>query len=73
MISHEEIKKLIEEAIPGAKVEVNSPDEKHYQATVTSSEFNGKSLVEQHQMVLDALKEALKERLHAISIKTRVE
>ena len=71
MISHEKIKQLIKEAIPDAEVEVISPDEKHYKAIVTSNQFKDKSLIEQHQMVLNALKEALKEELHAISIKTK--
>ena len=70
MIEHNEIIRLIKEAIPDAEVEVISPDNKHYRAIVKSSSFKDKSLIEQHQLVLKPLKEALKEELHAISIKT---
>ena len=68
----EQVKQIIKQAIPDAEIEVVTNDNKHYQASVTSNVFLGKSLVEQHQMVLSALKEALKDELHAIAIKTKV-
>jgi len=71
VITHDKLKQLILKAIPNAHIEVISPDNKHYKAIVTSKSFEGKSLIEQHQMVLQPLKEALKEELHAISIKTK--
>jgi len=68
----EQVKEIIKKAIPDADVEVVTDDNKHYQAYVTSKSFEGKSLVEQHQIVLNSLKEALKEEMHAIAIKTKV-
>ena len=43
----------------------------HLQVTVISSEFNGLSLVKQHQLVYSALKEELaSEAIHALALKT---
>ena len=43
----------------------------HLQVTVIASEFNGLSLVKQHQLVYSALKEELaSEAIHALALKT---
>ncbi|MCB1073039.1 MAG: BolA/IbaG family iron-sulfur metabolism protein [Chlamydiia bacterium] len=42
----------------------------HFDAIVISSLFSGKSLVEQHQMVMAPLKELFDSKLHALSLKT---
>ena len=68
----ENVKALIEAGIPGAKVEVTG-DGRHFEATVTSALFDGKSLIQQHRMVKDAVKAQIaSDELHALSIKTRV-
>ena len=41
-----------------------------FQALVVSSEFEGKSMVQQHQMVYKALAEGMREKIHALSLKT---
>ena len=48
-----EIEKYIKDAIPDAIVEIQdlAGDGNHYSATVTSTEFSGKSKIEQHKMV----------------------
>ena len=53
-----EIEKLIKEALPDAAVDIQdlAGDGNHYSATVTSSEFSGKSKIEQHKMVYNSLK-----------------
>ena len=53
-----EIEKLIKEAMPDAKIEIQdlAGDGNHYSATVTSSTFAGKSKIEQHKMVYNSLK-----------------
>ena len=38
--------------------------------TVISDQFAGKALLDQHQMIMDILKEKLKEEIHAVQIKT---
>lgn len=42
----------------------------HYQATVVSGAFSGKSRVEQHQLVYRALGELMAGPIHALALKT---
>ena len=65
----EEIKVMIENAMPGSMVIVEG-DGTHFQAIVVTSEFEGKGLLEQHQIVYKGIGEAMKDRIHALSLKT---
>ena len=71
-MSASEIEKLIREAFPDAEVTITdlAGDNDHYAAMVTSSAFKGKSRVQQHQMVYDALKGNMGGVLHALALKT---
>ena len=68
-----EIESLIKEAIPEAIVEIQdlAGDGNHYSATITSSQFSGKSKIEQHKMVYNSLKGRMGNELHALAIKTK--
>ena len=68
-----EIESLIKEAMPDAKIEIQdlAGDGNHYSATITSSEFVGKSKIEQHKMVYNSLKGRMGNELHALAIKTK--
>ena len=45
----------------------------HFNVTVRSNAFRGKTLIEQHQLVYGALRAALKDgRVHAVELKTIV-
>jgi stress-induced morphogen len=68
-----EIETLIKEALPDAKIEMQdlAGDGNHYSATITSSEFSGKSKIEQHKMVYSSLKGKMGNELHALAIKTK--
>ena len=68
----QQIKEMIQKALPGAQVTIDDPmgDGDHLQAVVVSELFRGKGLLEQHQMVYGALKDILKEQLHALALKT---
>ena len=68
-----EIEKLIKEALPDAFVDIQdlAGDGNHYSATVTSSQFSGKSKIEQHKIVYNALKGKMGNELHALAIKTK--
>ena len=70
-----EIKKYIKEALPDATVEIQdlAGDGNHYSATITSSQFSGKSKIEQHKMVYESLKGKMGNELHALMIKTKTE
>ena len=68
-----EIEKLIKQSIPDALVEIQdlAGDGNHYSATVSSSEFIGKSKIEQHKIVYASLKGKMGNELHALAIKTK--
>ncbi len=67
-----DIERLILERFPDAKIVIEdlAGDGDHYAASVESEEFRGKSRVQQHQMVYDALKGNMGEVLHALALKT---
>jgi stress-induced morphogen len=71
----QEIQQKIEQELPGSKVEVLDPrkDGVHLKAIVTYKGFSGKSLLEQHRMVYDTLREELKKEVHALALETRDE
>ena len=68
-----EIEKLIKEHLPDALVDIQdlAGDGNHYSATVSSSQFAGKSKIEQHKMVYNSLKGKMGNELHALAIKTK--
>ena len=68
-----EIESLIKETFSDAKVEIQdlAGDGNHYSATITSSQFAGKSKIEQHKMVYNSLKGKMGNELHALAIKTK--
>ena len=72
MITKAKVESLITNKLPDSKVIVeNLKGNDHLQVTVTSSMFNGLSLVKQHQLVYSALKEELaSEAIHALALKT---
>jgi stress-induced morphogen len=68
----EDIARMIKERFPDAEIRIEdlAGDGNHYAATVISEAFRGKSRVEQHQMVYDALKGNMGGVLHALALKT---
>ena len=72
MTTRYEVINLIKQKIADSEVFVeNLKGDDHLQVTVISSEFNGLSLVKQHQLVYSALKEELaSEAIHALALKT---
>ena len=73
MTTRSEVINLIKQKIADSEVFVeNLKGDDHLQVTVISSEFNGLSLVKQHQLVYSALKEELaSEAIHALALKTK--
>ena len=67
-----EISRLIKEAIPDADVVIEDlrGDGDHYAARVVSAAFVGKSRVQQHQMVYQALRGRMGDELHALALQT---
>ncbi|MCL6436802.1 MAG: BolA family transcriptional regulator [Leptolyngbyaceae cyanobacterium HOT.MB2.61] len=73
MVSPEQVEAMIKAEIPDAQVQVQdlTGGGDHYQVTVISSEFEGKGLVQQHQMVYGAVRQAMSsEAIHALALKT---
>lgn len=66
----QELKLLLEGAFPGAGVEVMSPDEVHFQATLVADDFAGKPTLARHRMVYAALGERMGGEVHALSLRT---
>ena len=67
-----EIERLIKDRIPDAEVTIRdlAGDGDHYAATVIAASFRGKSRVQQHQMVYEALKGQMGGTLHALALQT---
>lgn len=68
------IEQLIREALPDARVSIEDlrGDGDHYAAHVVSASFKGKSRVQQHQMVYQALRGRMGNELHALALQTSV-
>jgi stress-induced morphogen len=70
-----ELKRRIEEAIPGARAEVEdyTGGGDHFRATVTSSSFAGRSRIEQHRLVYQVFGDEIGGPIHALSLKTQTD
>jgi acid stress-induced BolA-like protein IbaG/YrbA len=69
MVTPESVKSGIEAGLACERVEVIG-DGQHFQATIVSSAFAGKSRVQRHQLVYKALGERMREEIHALSMQT---
>ena len=78
-MSIETIKQKLENAFPGAKVELFNTASQHIghdsglhlKTIIEFDGFNGKTLIEQHKMIHEALKEEMGTEIHALSIETK--
>ncbi len=66
------IERLIREGLPDAQVTIEDlrGDGDHYAAHVVSAAFKGKTRVQQHQMVYQALRGRMGTELHALALQT---
>lgn len=73
MVTPDRVRAAIEAHLPDAQVAVEdlTGGGDHYQAVVVSTAFEGKTLVQQHQLIYQALRDDLKsEAIHALALKT---
>lgn len=63
------IKEMIESGLPGADIAVDG-DGCSLQARIVSEQFQGLSMVKQHQMVYKTLGEKIGADIHALSLQT---
>ncbi|MFB6126525.1 MAG: BolA/IbaG family iron-sulfur metabolism protein [Halolamina sp.] len=73
-----ELERLIEAEIPDAEATASTPrapdedhEDAHFAVAVVSPAFEEKSLVEQHDLVYDAVGDRMTTEVHALEITTR--
>ena len=64
------IRDLIQQGLPGARVEVSGDDGVHFEALVVSEAFAGKMPLARHRMVYATLGERMGGEIHALALKT---
>ena len=71
-IDPESIERMIKQGLPDAQVTIEDlrGDGDHYAALVVSAAFKGKSRIQQHQMVYQALGPKMGNELHALALQT---
>lgn len=65
----EQLKDLIRTAVGAVEISVQG-DGDHFEATVVSPAFAGKSMVQQHQMIYAALGDLMQQEIHALALRT---
>lgn len=71
MVHPEQVEAMIKAEMPDAEVQVLTNDGEHYEVTVISPVFEGKGLVQQHQMVYRAVNQHMMSgAIHALAVKT---
>jgi len=69
-VGPDDLKKRIEQGIPGASARVEGADA-HFGALVVAQAFEGKSRIEQHQMIYALFRDEMaSQAIHALSLKT---
>jgi acid stress-induced BolA-like protein IbaG/YrbA len=64
-----DIAQLIEQHLPGAKAEVQTDGQGHYEATVICAAFAGKRSLQRHQMVYATLGTRVGREIHALALR----
>lgn len=70
MLSAEQLKSYITQHLSCDFIEVRGDDGTHFEATIVSPAFEGKRMVQQHQLVYTALGDRMKAEIHALGMKT---
>jgi stress-induced morphogen len=72
MPTAEDLKRRIEEALPGSTADVEdlTGGGDHFRAEIVSDRFDGLSRIEQHRLVYDVFGDEVGGPIHALSIKT---
>ena len=63
-----EVQRLIEAGLPGARVQVMSDDDTHFEAVIIAEQFVGKRMIQRHQLVYAALGPRMGREIHALSM-----
>lgn len=70
MLSAAEVESYIRHGLACDYVRVVGDDGQHFEAMIVSPQFAGKNMVQQHQLVYQALGDRMRQEIHALSICT---
>lgn len=70
MLSAKQLEEYITQGLACDHIQVMGDDGTHFEAVIVSSAFEGKSMVQQHQLVYAALGDRMRAEIHALSMKT---
>jgi len=70
MLSATEVETYIRHGLACDYVQVLGDDGQHFEAVIVSQQFAGKNMVQQHQLVYQALGDRMREEIHALSMRT---
>jgi acid stress-induced BolA-like protein IbaG/YrbA len=70
MLSADELKTFITNGLACEHIEVLGDDGQHFEAIIVSAAFVGKNMVQQHQLVYQALGDRMRSEIHALSMRT---
>jgi acid stress-induced BolA-like protein IbaG/YrbA len=62
------VQSLIEAGLPGAQVRVLSDDDTHFEAVVVAPQFEGKRMIQRHQLVYGTLGALMGREIHALTM-----
>jgi len=63
-----EVTALIEAGLPGAQVHVRSDDDTHFEALIVAPQFEGKRMIQRHQLVYGTLGALMGREIHALTM-----
>lgn len=70
MLSADDVKTYITQGLACDYVHVLGNDGQHFEAVIVSAAFTGKNMVQQHQLVYQALGDRMRQEIHALSMRT---
>ena len=70
MLSADDVKTYITQGLDCEFIDVRGEDGQHFEAVVVSPAFVGKNMVQQHQLVYQALGDRMRQEIHALSMRT---
>lgn len=70
MLSALDVENYIKQGLACDYVQVLGNDGQHFEAVIVSPQFVGKNMVQQHQLVYQALGDRMREEIHALSMRT---
>jgi acid stress-induced BolA-like protein IbaG/YrbA len=70
MLSADDVKTYITQGLACDFVQVLGNDGQHFEAVIVSAAFTGKNMVQQHQLVYQALGDRMRQEIHALSMRT---